>query len=252
MNTVKIAQLATVTPEEEGLVLLSQNGTTRNATIKELRGVVNDLTIGGAEKSLSAECGKILNLKIDDILNPLNISLTIQPSVVEIGSTVNSVITTWAYSKGIISQIFEDEILDVDLRTKTYTNTLTSNKTFTLSATTAGENIITKTATLSFCNGIYYGTSSNTVYDDTLINSFTRVLSNTRNRTISVNAGSGEYIYYILPSTLGIPVFTVGGFSGGFSKVATIAFTNRNLYTANYDFYRSDNASLGPTAITIT
>jgi len=108
-----------------------------------------------------------------------------------------------------------------------------------------------KPRTVKFYNGIYYGKSSSATYDSTLINSLTKTLSDSKARTITVNAGTGEYIYYCLPKRLGVPSFNVGGFDGGFSKVATVNFTNSDSYAEKYDIYKSDNANLGNTNVTI-
>lgn len=67
MANVKVSDLVTVTPTTNDLVLLSQSGTTRNASVSDIRGVVNDLTSGGVDKSLSAEQGKNINNKIGDL-----------------------------------------------------------------------------------------------------------------------------------------------------------------------------------------
>jgi hypothetical protein len=191
------------------------------------------------------------NSKLDDAVNPLTVSLSINPATAETGGTVNSTVLTWTCSKNIASQTFEGASIDPTLRTETYTTALTDDKTFTVTATTAGGTTITKTAKLDFCNGIYYGNSSKTTYDSTLISSLTKVLSDTKSRTITVNAGSGEYIYYCLPSRLGVPSFSVSGFTGGFTKVATINYKNPSGYTESYDIYKSDMANLGSTTVAI-
>jgi hypothetical protein len=54
-----------------------------------------------------------------------------------------------------------------------------------------------------------------------------------------------------VPSRFGTCAFTVGGFTGGFQMIATIAFTNASGYTENYDIYRSDYAKLGNTTVTV-
>ena len=77
-------------------------------------------------------------------------------------------------------------------------------------------------------------------------------ISDNKNRTIKVNAINDEYIYYAFPSRLGTPIFKVGGFEGGFSKVSTISFTNIYNFTENYDIYKSDNVNLGDTTIVIS
>ena len=193
-----------------------------------------------------------LSSKVDDATNPLSVTLTLTPATAETGSTVISTVANWTCSKAVASQTFEGATIDVALRTKTYATPLTANKTFTIIDTTSGGTAITKTATLTFSNGIYYGKSSSVTYNSALITSLTKVLSDTRGRTVSVTAGEGEYIYYALPTRLGTPTFTIGGFSGGVAKVATITFTNPSGYAESYDIYRSDNANLGTLSITIS
>ena len=50
----------------------------------------------------------------------------------------------------------------------------------------------------------------------------------------------------------GTPVFNVGGFDGGFTKAASISFTNASGYTEEYAVYRSDNSNLGTKTIKVT
>lgn len=192
------------------------------------------------------------NLKLDDVLNPLSISLSLDKTVAEIGSTVNSVIASWSCSKNVASQTFEGETIDSTLRTKTYSTALTSDKTFTLTATTQGGTIVTKTAVLDFCNGIYCGKSSSTTFDSTLINSLTKTLSENKNKNYTVTAGTGEYIYIAYPKRLGVSNFSVGGFSGGFDLVTTLSFTNSSNYSEDFYIYKSTNANLGATTFTIS
>ena len=56
--------------------------------------------------------------------------------------------------------------------------------------------------------------------------------------------------FYAVPTRYGDVSFNVGGFDGGYSKVATIEFTNASGYKENYDIYKSDNANLGNTTVT--
>ena len=188
--------------------------------------------------------------QVDEMLNPFNINtLTINPSVAQIGSTV-SVTVKWSYSQDIKTQTINNEEIETSLREKTY-DLISNNTDYTLRATSNNDIDKTKTVSLKFYNGIYYGKSNNTTYNAQLISSLTKVLSNSKNRTITVNASDGEYIYYCVPTRLGQCNFNVGGFDGGFDKVATIDYMNSNSYTEQYDIYKSTNAGLGNTTITI-
>lgn len=194
---------------------------------------------------------KELNTKIWDIQNPFDISsISVAPNISQMGSTVSAKLT-WNYTHSTIkSQTINNEAIENTLRTKTFTG-VTATTTYTLAATSNSDVKKSKSATITFANGVYYGKSTTTTYDSALINGLTKQLSNSKNRTITVNAGAGEYIFYCIPSRLGTCSFNVGGFDGGFSKVATIEFTNSDGYAENYDIYKSDNANLGNTNVTI-
>lgn len=203
-------------------------------TAKDLKGAVNEL-----------------NTKIWDIQNPFDISsISVAPNIAQVGSTVSPKLT-WNYTHSTIkSQTINKEAVENTLRTKTFTG-VTTTTTYTLAATSNSDVQKSKSATITFANGVYYGKSTTTTYNAALISGLTKQLSNSKNRTITVNAGVGEYIFYCIPSRLGTCSFNVGGFDGGFSKVATIEFTNSDNYAENYDIYKSDNANLGNTIVNI-
>ena len=194
---------------------------------------------------------KKLNTMIWDIQNPFDISaLSVEPHKAQMGSTVSANLT-WDYTHSTIkSQTINDEVIENALRAKIFTEVSTTT-TYTLAATSNSDVKKSKSTTITFANGVYYGKSTTSTYDSALINSLTKQLSNSKDRTITVNAGVGEYIFYCIPSRLGDCSFNVGGFDGGFSKVATVNFTNSDNYQENYDIYKSDNANLGNTNVTI-
>ena len=198
---------------------------------------------------VSSQCKDIEN-KMDEISNPFSInSFSVTPSVAQKGSTIN-VTAKWSYNKDINSQKLNNATLDATLREKTFSG-VNADVTYTLTAISTNNISKAKSGTVKFYNGIYYGKSTSTTYDSTLISSLTKTLSDSKARTITVNAGTGEYIYYCLPTRLGTPNFNVGGFDGGFDKVKTVSFTNSDGYTENYDIYKSNNANLGNTTIVI-
>lgn len=206
-------------------------------------------TIVGAVNEINSQC-KDIATKIDEISNPFSInSFSVTPSVAQKGSTTN-VAVKWSYNKDIKSQTLNNTALDTTLREKTFSSVKT-DVTYTLNATSTNNISKTKSGTVKFYNGIYYGKSSSATYDSALINSLTKTLSDSKARTITVNAGTGEYIYYCLPTRLGVPSFNVGGFDGGFTKVATINFTNSDSYAEDYDIYKSTNANLGNSTVVI-
>lgn len=176
-------------------------------------------------------------------------SFSIEPSVSQIGSSVG-VSLKWSYNQDIKNQTINNTNISNSLRQITYSG-INSNTTYTLTGTSENNDNDSRNVSIIFCNGVYYGKSSSTTYDSDFINSLTKVLSDSKDRTITVNAGIGEYIYYCLPARLGTPQFIVNGFYGGFNKVDTISFTNSSGYTENYNIYKSTNANLGNTSITV-
>ena len=209
-----------------------------------------DDNLATEEKSIVGAVNE-LNSKIWDIQNPFDISsISVAPNIAQMGSTVSPKLT-WNYTHSTIkSQTINNETIEKTLRTKTFTG-VTTTTTYTLAVTSNSDIKKSKSATITFANGVYYGKSTTSTYDSTLINSLTKQLSNSKSRTITVNAGAGEYIFYCVPSRLGVCSFNVGGFDGGFSKVATVDFTNSDNYKEKYDIYKSDNANLGNTNVTI-
>ena len=175
------------------------------------------------------------------------------PSTAEMGSTVKSVALSWAVNKTPTALTLDGEALDTTETKKTVTGTFTSNKTWTLKATDERGAAATKTAALSFFNGVYYGVAAEPAsYDSAFILGLTKNLRSSKLSSFSVNAASSQYIYYCLPKRMGTCAFKVGGFDGGFSLVKTISFTNASGYTEDYYIYRSDNAGLGQTAVTVS
>ena len=99
----------------------------------------------------------------------------------------------------------------------------------------------------------YYGAVVEpNVYDnDFILNLSGYKLASSKNGTFNVNAGTNEYIYFCIPIKWGTPTFNVGGFDGGFFKVAEINFTNNSGHTEPYSIWRSDNLSLGSQSVTV-
>lgn len=194
---------------------------------------------------------------LDDLLyTAINItSFSNNQNTVEMGRTIDTVNLTWAINKTPIELTLDGASIDVSLRAKTVENAgIKTDKTWTLVATDDRNAKSTKTTNVLFRNGIYYGTgnASGDAINDAFVAGLKKELSNSRARTFNVTAATGDYIYYILPARLGTPKFKVGGFDGGFSLVKTFDYNNPSGYSESYNVYRSDNASLGAQAVTVS
>lgn len=174
-------------------------------------------------------------------------------NTVEMGSTVNTVVLNWNYNKTPKTLTLDRESIDVTLKTKTIENAaIKQNKTFTLKATDDRNAVSQKSTNISFLNGVYYGAAvAPDAIDSAFVLTLTKTLQGGKGKTFTVNAESGESIFYIIPSRYGTPAFKVGGFDGGFTKTATIQFTNSSGYTESYDVWKSDNTGLGNTTVVV-
>lgn len=131
---------------------------------------------------------------------------------------------------------------------------------FVLKATDARGKSITKILQIHAYNGVYTGVApSPDVIDAAFLNTLKKSVEDRYARTFTVDAKAGQYIWYACPTKLvGIlesdvtPAFNVGGFDGGFSKVATLDYTNAVGYTEEYQVWRSDNAGLGSTTVKVS
>lgn len=172
----------------------------------------------------------------------------------EIGSTVNNVTLTWKLNKtpksvtldGVAqSALAEGSVNQTNLALK-------ANKTWTLKATDDRDATATKTTSVSFVNGVYYGAAASGAVNSAFILGLTKTLRSNKLPSFTVNAGAGQYIYYCVPVRYGTCSFSVGGFSGGFSLVATTEFTNASGYAEDYYVYKSDNSGLGNTTVYVS
>lgn len=215
------------------------------------------LTIEGAAADAKAVGDRlsIVEDSLSDLLyTPIAISsFSNNVNTKEIGSTVTSVTFSWKFNKTPKSVTFDGSSEVVTSTGKTLSGlTLKSNKTWTLKATDDRGATASKTSSISFLNGVYYGVSAEpSTIDSEFVKKLTKSLRSNKLTSINVTAGVGQYIFYCLPTRFGTCTFTVGGFTGGFSLVKTFSFTNASGYTETYYVYKSDNANLGATKVTI-
>ena len=178
-------------------------------------------------------------------------SLTATNSSNEIGSTVEATDVAWTLNKEPKTQKIKfsseaEESLGTSVRSKSYTGKkVTSNSIIKLTVTDERDASVSKQVTIQFQPKVYYGVSDDpNALDSPAINALTGVLASSKARTFSADAGEGEHIVYIIPSSFGTPTFNVGGFDGGFKKAKT-------GYKQNYDIWQSVQPGLGSTSVTV-
>lgn len=177
----------------------------------------------------------------------------------EIGATVAATKVTWQLNKEPKTLKIKfgsepEEILDNSERSRDYSGKqIKSNTNIVITATDERNATATRTVTISFQPKVYWGKSIKTTLENADVLALEgQALATSRGRTINVNAGAGEYIYYVIPSSFGTPTFNVGGFDGGFSKVQTFNLTNASGYEQSYDVWKSVNPGLGNSTVKIS
>lgn len=204
-----------------------------------------------------------LNDSITDIINRLNtleykpISITSfsnNVNTVELGTTVNSVTLTWAINKTPSTLTLDGASIGTNLTSYTYNDlalkpTSVTTKTYTLKATDE-KNSSSKSTSISFYNGVYYGKlNPNNGIDSAAILTMSKKIQNSRGVEFTTTTGAGEHIAYACPKRLGAATFTVGVLQGGFQEPVEVNFTNSLGFTEAYYVYLSTNPNLG--AITV-
>lgn len=190
----------------------------------------------GGFESLSA---RLAALEYEDITIA---SFTASPSVCELGSS-NTINLAWSLNKAATQQTING--MSVTGNSKAFTS-VTTNMTYQLSVAD-GQTSAIKSVSVNFANQIYFGAAS----DLTTVTQLDKVLSNVKTRTITVDAGTAEYIVYAIPSRLGNVTFYVSGFEGGFESPVEQILTNTSGYQETYKIYRSTNSGLGLTTVEI-
>lgn len=228
---------------------ISLKGPKGDAGATDADGVTYDETnVGAALDDIFAQLADIQYVKIAIS------SFTNNVNTVEMGSTVESVVLNWATNKKPKSQTIDGEVVDVSLKTKTIENAnIKTNKTYTLRVTDDRDAEASRTTSITFLNGVYYGSAAaESELNNALILGLQKTLQGSKGKTFTTNCGAEQKIFYAIPSRYGTPAFKVGGFDGGFEKAGTIEFTNASGYKENYDIWRSDNKGLGNTTVVVS
>lgn len=212
----------------------------------------DDVSYANAQVPSAANVGDALDTIIGKIyyVNPEVTSFTMAPSTTEyeIGSTVNELVFNWTYNKDIVSQTLTDcTLADETVRTATYSTPITSNKTFTLTASD-GENTATASKSISFKHKVYWGAASEPAeFTSAFILALTgKKFATNFKGTYNMTLGEGQYGYVAYPSSWGtISSWWIGGFEVETHDCGTISFTNASGNTTTFRITRTTRPSLG-------
>lgn len=157
------------------------------------------------------------------------------------------VVFNWTYNKDMTTQTLTDcTLADETVRTATYSNDISANKIFTLTAGD-GENTVTKSISFQFMNKVYWGvdTDKETYNDAFILGLAGSKLATSPKGNYNFTAGTGQYCYFAVPTGMNLSV-KVNGFDTDLDTVvASRSFTNASGYTTTYKILRLHQPSLG-------
>lgn len=228
----------------------------RFASIENRLDALEEQPDDGGEDDYSGRLDEIEQTLADLQYKAISItSLTASKSAFEVGETGN-ITFTWAIANQTPTTLtFNGESLAVSQRsiTKAKTqDTTPKTTTYTLVAKDSKGNTATKSVSIKSHYVRYFGECvAPSEHNDEFI---LKILSGSigdLNYSFTVNAGSTQYIYCAMPAIAEWD-FTVNGFTGGFTKVASNVPVSKHGISVNYHLYRSDNKGLGQTTVYVT
>lgn len=182
-----------------------------------------------------------------------NISgFSISPNIVEIGTTVSSIILNWVLNKTFTSLSINNGIgaIAPSLLTRTQNVSLIANTTFTITGGD-GVNVDSESAGLSFRSRRWWGTNtSDTLTSADILALASGELSTNRQQIRTINGG-GKYIWFAFPTSYGLPNFVVNGLPSTAFITSIISHTNASGNTQNYYVIRTTTVQNGTLTIQI-
>lgn len=253
-----IGKLPVITEADEGKILKIINGAWAIGD-----GVKTDdtLTLAGGAADAKATGDRFALIEKDvadllyDAIGAISVtSFATSVATAEIGSTVNDVKLSWKLNRKPVSVAIDGAAQDaVAEGSLSLTGLgLTESKSWTIRATDERDAVATKSTSLSFVNGVYYGAAAEpATIDSAFVRSLTRTLRSSKLTSFTANVTSGKYLWYCLPVRYGTCTFSLGVLPGGVGLVDTIELTNASGYTESYYVYRSDYAGIGNKTVTV-
>ena len=200
---VKLEVFGTATGTEITIEDLSTGGegnqTVSNAELVAYENAGIDTEIDNVKEALDKLFSKVYYVA------PSVTSFTSTPAggIFEVGTTITAPITfNWNYNKDITTQTLTDcTLADETVRTATYNTDITTNKTFTLTASD-GKNNVSKSISYTFVSPYYVGVSSTDTLTETDIKALTKKVETKGNKTINYTT-SQSYMVFAYPVSYG-------------------------------------------------
>ena len=174
----------------------------------------------------------------------------------EMGTSIPAPTIKWTLNKEPASQTINGETLAADVRSKTCTGNITSNKTYTLTVKGQKDETATRSGSFTFLNGVYYGVCNDGDDVEDIMAGLSKKLQNSRGLTFTANAGSGQQHAFAMPNRApyGTPTFTDAETklsAGMYLAVENFDFTNSSGYTEKYNLWLSSRTGLGEMTIVV-
>lgn len=177
-------------------------------------------------------------------------SFTMTPSTAEyeMGSTVSELAFAWTYNKNVTSQSLTGcTLADETVRSATYSTPVSSNKTFTLTASD-GTKTVTGTKSVSFKWKSYWGSAASPAEFTSafVIGLSGSKLATTYKGTYDITVGSGQYGFVCCPASWNMPnTCKIGGFGTDLVNCGTFSITNASGGSTTYKIVRTTQMNLG-------
>ncbi len=177
-----------------------------------------------------------------------SLSASVDSGVYEMGAVISApIVFNWNVNKDIITQSLTDCSLENEnIRTATYNENITEDKTFILSVSD-GENEATNSISYKFVDNIFWGSNGIPVeYNSDFINSLAnKKLTKSIKGVYPFETNENEYGFWAVPSDIIISSVWIGGFEVTVDFVKEILYTNSQGHTREYNIYKTTKSGLG-------
>ena len=215
----------------------------------------------GTSEDVEERLSKLEKWMNDETYTTMTAKLSVSPTSVEYGDSVTGAKLTFSTTAEVgsikltLPNGTEVNVIGKTTYTDPNTYVITSKKTWKLTATRKDGNkeTVLKDASVSFQYRVYWGVGTEaSAFDSDFVRGLrtqNSTLTTSRNRSLSFNSISNQYVYYAIPTALGEPTFQIGEFpvTGGFEAGVAISVdtgfkdANGNPIKLDYKLYRSSN-----------
>jgi len=215
---------------------------------------------GQAVDAADVSYGTTSDPSIENVKEALDKLLYVSPSInlsgggtFEIGQTVHGAHLVWSFNKDIVSQSLNQGIgaLDLDVRSYDWPDDISSNLSFTLTASD-GETTVTASTSIIFDRRAYWGVSPDTSLDTDAILALSQAFSTSKGKSITYDCSGGAYPYYCYPKSFGaLTNVSVGGLAFSDYQQEIVSLTNASGHTEDYLVTRFNGIQTGANIVVV-